>query len=256
MELGPQASTAGVRLQVYDSLDSTNIRALECARSGETGPLWIVARQQTAGRGRRGRRWISEPGNLYASLLLSQPSPSERAPELCFVAALAVSDAIAAVADDLTTRVALKWPNDVLLDGRKVAGILIEGEGSPLSAVIGIGVNCTHHPHETSYPATSLRAADVLSTPAALFAILSGALLRRLAQWSHGNEFAAIRTEWLARAARLGEAVSVVVADRAITGIFETIDEAGYMMLRLDNGSIERIAAGDVLARPAGMGVR
>jgi BirA family biotin operon repressor/biotin-[acetyl-CoA-carboxylase] ligase len=129
MKLEPRASAAGVQLVAHDVLGSTNAEALRLARQGERGPLWITANRQTAGRGRRERSWISEPGNLYASLLLTAPSPAEHWPELSFVAALAIHDAIVEVAAELKSRLAIKWPNDLLLAGAKFAGILIEGEG-------------------------------------------------------------------------------------------------------------------------------
>src|SRR6266705_2602415 len=131
MKLEPRATAAGVRLIAHEVLGSTNMEALNLARQGEHGPLWIVAERQTAGRGRRGRAWISEPGNLFASLLLTAP------------AALAVHDAVAEVAAGLKPLLAIKWPNDLLLGNAKFAGILIEGEGDDDGAVaIGIGVNC------------------------------------------------------------------------------------------------------------------
>src|SRR5476651_47365 len=116
MKLDPAAAAAGVRLIERDTVGSTNTEALGLARAGESGPLWVTARAQSAGRGRRRRAWVSESGNLYASLLLSDPSSLERAAELSFVAALAVHDAVAALAGPLAVRLALKWPNDVLID--------------------------------------------------------------------------------------------------------------------------------------------
>src|SRR5512141_1498456 len=106
---------AGVRHIAFEMLGSTNAEALTLARAGERGPLWVSAASQTAGRGRRGRPWVSEPGNLYASLLLVDPAPAERAPQLSFVAALAVRDAIARATPALAPRLTFKWPNDVLL---------------------------------------------------------------------------------------------------------------------------------------------
>ncbi len=150
-----------IRHIACDSVGSTNSEALARARTGETGPLWITARTQTAGRGRRGRAWTSAPGNLYATLLLRDPSRAVLAPQLSFVAALAVYDAISEFVEGERPRIALKWPNDVFCDGAKVAGILIEGEGNPLTVAIGIGINCVHHPDDTEYPATDLRARGV-----------------------------------------------------------------------------------------------
>jgi len=159
---------AGVRHIAYETLGSTNAEALALARAGERASFWVSAQSQSAGRGRRGRSWVSEPGNLYASLLLFDPAPAERVAQLSFVAALAVRDAIAQAAPALTSRLSLKWPNDVLLGGEKVAGILIEGEvvrGQPVTAVVGIGINCVSHPSEAAFPATDLRAQGGDATP-------------------------------------------------------------------------------------------
>src|SRR5437016_6850797 len=127
MKLEPRATAAGVRHVAHEVLGSTNVEALHLARQGEHGPLWITADRQTAGRGRRGRAWVSPPGNLYASLLLREPAQPRRAAEICFIAALALSDAIFEIAPRAAAALALKWPNDVLVDGAKTAGILVEG---------------------------------------------------------------------------------------------------------------------------------
>jgi BirA family transcriptional regulator, biotin operon repressor / biotin---[acetyl-CoA-carboxylase] ligase len=246
MQLDPTAMAAGVRLIAHDTLDSTNAEALRKARDCECGPLWIVAKSQTAGRGRRGRTWVSEPGNLYASLILTDPAPPERFPDLSFVAALALHDAIGGRIPGLSNRLVLKWPNDLLIDRNKFAGILIEGERT--SVAIGIGVNCVHHPDGTDYPATDLATAGVRTTPESLFAPLSAAMVARLAQWNRGAGFAAIRTNWLARAAGVGKPIRVKSGDSELAGQFETIDETGRLVLRLPNGTMQTLTAGDVLS--------
>jgi len=244
MQLDPAATAAGARLVSFEAIDSTNAEALRLARAGEPGPLWLTARSQSAGRGRRGRTWVSEPGNLYASLLLSDPSPPDRAAELSFVAALALHDAIAGDIPGLAARLMLKWPNDLLIDRNKCAGILIEGEGS--AVVIGIGVNCVHHPAATRHPATDLAAAGVRASPETLLAPLSRAMVVRLAQWNRGTGFAAIRADWLARAAGLGKPIRVTLAEGELAGQFETIDQTGRLVLRLADGTMQAVAAGDV----------
>jgi BirA family biotin operon repressor/biotin-[acetyl-CoA-carboxylase] ligase len=156
MNLDASVAAAGVRLLAFDTLGSTNTEALARARAGERGPLWITAACQTAGR--RGRTFVSERGNLYATLLVTDASPVERAAELAFVAALAAHDAVVDVATELGPRLAVKWPNDLLCDGAKFAGILVEGEsasGQPLVTVVGIGINCAHHPAQTDHPANA-----------------------------------------------------------------------------------------------------
>ena len=245
MKLDPAAATAGVRVISYDTIASTNAEALELARSGEHGPLWVTAKTQTAGRGRRGGTWVSEPGNLYASLVLSDPSPPDRRAELSFVAALALHDAIGARIPGVASRLALKWPNDLLIDGCKFAGILIEGEGD--AVVIGIGVNCTHHPVWTDFPATDLASAGLRASPEKVFEALSGAMAKRIGQWDRGSGFSAIRADWLKRAASLGHDIKVVVTEGTRIGRFESVDDRGCLVLRLANGAAETIAAGDVL---------
>ncbi len=238
-------TAADVRVVAHDTIGSTNAEALTLVRGGERGPLWITARRQTAGRGRRGRAWVSEPGNLYATLLLTGAGPPERSAELSFVAALAVHDAITSRIAGLAKRVALKWPNDGLIDGCKFAGILIEGEGDAVA--IGIGVNCAHHPAGTGFPATDLAAAGVRATPDSVFAELSAATALRLAQWDRGARFAAIREEWLKRAYGLGKTIRVVLPEGEREGRFEGIDPAGRMLLRRTDGASETVTAGDVL---------
>ncbi len=249
MKLEARASAAGVRLVAHEVLGSTNAEALRLARQGECGPLWVVADRQTAGRGRRGRSWISQPGNLYASLLLTESAPPEHWPELSFVAALAAHDAVVEVASDLKPRLAIKWPNDLVLAGAKFAGILIEGENGAVA--VGIGVNCADHPAGMDYPATDLAAAGAPVSPAALFGALSVKMIGRIAQWNGGEGFSTIRTDWLARAAGLGEEVRVRLADRDLTGRFEAIDPAGSLVLRLPTGKTTTIAAGDVFMLPS-----
>jgi BirA family biotin operon repressor/biotin-[acetyl-CoA-carboxylase] ligase len=231
-----------------DAVDSTNAEALRRARAGERGPLWVVAGSQSAGRGRRGRAWVSPPGNLYASLLLVDPAPAAVAPQLAFVAGLAVHDACAALAPGLADGLALKWPNDLLCRGAKIAGILIEGEGGPIAnpVVIGIGVNCRHHPEAVEHPATDFAAQGPAVEAAALLDSLRRTMAARLAEWDRGAGFAAIRSAWLDRAAGLGQAIRARLPDREVTGVFEALDEAGRLVLRRADERREVITAGEV----------
>jgi BirA family biotin operon repressor/biotin-[acetyl-CoA-carboxylase] ligase len=245
MHLDPAAAAAGMRLITFDTAGSTNSEALRVAREGERGPLWVTAGRQSAGRGRRGRTWVSEPGNLYASLLLSDPAPAQHWPELSFVAALALHDAVTARIPGLASRVLLKWPNDLLIDRNKFAGILVEGEGA--GVVIGIGVNCIHHPAGTDFPATDLATAGVRITPEGVFASLTAAMLHRLGQWQHGTNFAAVRADWLARAHGLGKPIRVRTGEGELTGVFDGIDDAGRLVLCSADGTMQALAAGDVL---------
>jgi BirA family transcriptional regulator, biotin operon repressor / biotin---[acetyl-CoA-carboxylase] ligase len=247
MRLSSAAVAAGCRLSAHDTLASTNAEALSAARGGERGPLWVVAREQTAGRGRRGS-WVSPPGNLYATLLLSDPSPPECAPQLSFVAVLALNDAIAERAPALRTALALKWPNDLLCGGAKLAGILIEGEraADALAVAIGLGVNCDSHPPHTPYPATDLKGMGAEVTTDELFESLTTAMARRLAQWRRGAGFPQIRADWIARAAGMGGDMRARLPDREIVGRAEGLDEQGRLLLRLPDGSLQAVAAGEV----------
>jgi BirA family biotin operon repressor/biotin-[acetyl-CoA-carboxylase] ligase len=237
---------AGVRHISYDTLGSTNAEALALARAGERGPLWITARAQTAGRGRRGSTWVSVPGNLYATLLLTEPSAQDVAPQLSFVAALALHDAVSECAPQLGPMLSLKWPNDLLLGPAKLAGILIEGDSEPpFAAVIGIGVNCAGHPQDTPFPATDLAAAGALVTREQVLAALAAAMQRRLAQWSRGADFAAIRADWLKRAAGLNDSIRVRLPEREFSGRFEGLDDAGRLLVARPDG-VTAVSAGEV----------
>lgn len=236
----------------YEAVGSTNAEALAWPPGG-AAPLWFAAARQTAGRGRRGRYWHSGPGNLYASLRLVGAAPSARLPELCFVASLALYDAVRAVTGIDPLRIGLKWPNDVLIDGAKLAGILIEGTVLPDGrnvTVIGFGVNCAHHPADTPYPTTDLAAAGYPTEPAGLLAALDTAMLDRLREWAEGRGFDETRAEWVRRAPGLGRPVTVRLGERETHGVFEALDISGAMVLRLPDGGRETISAGDVFPAP------
>lgn len=244
--LGSRAAEAGHRLAAYESLDSTNSTALSHARSGERGPLWVVARSQTAGRGRRGREWTSGEGDLAASLLLTMNIAPATAATLGFVAGLALDEALRCCAPGADVR--LKWPNDVISDRGKLAGILLDAENGPegLAIVIGIGVNLASAPQGLSFPATSLAARGFIVHPEPMFAALSEAWIGFERLWDEGRGMPQIRELWLAKAAGRGKAVSVTIGDRVVAGIFETLDDSGRLILRRPDRSEIAIAAGEV----------
>lgn len=249
MQLDPTAVEAGVRLEALASVGSTNKEARLRAQRGAAAPLWITAVTQTQGRGRMDRAWASPPGNLYASLLLREPAPPERAPELGFVAAVALREAVLAETGVLASQLAFKWPNDLLLAGRKCAGILIEGDvdvNGGVSAIIGFGVNCASHPAETAYPATDLAAHGAAVPPGRLFRALSAAMCRRLARWDRGRGFSAILDDWLAAASGVGEEITVRNGSGEKHGRFVGLDSSGRLVLQRTEGGIEKISAGDV----------
>lgn len=253
MTPGAAALHAGHRIAAHDTLGSTNDEAASAARAGDPGGLWVVARSQTGGRGRGGRHWVSPPGNLYASLLLREPCPPALAPQLGFVAGVALHAAVSRVSATAPARLALKWPNDLLLDGAKVAGILVEGSsgGGQGYVVIGIGVNIASHPSDTPYPATDLAAAGLETTPEALFGALSDALATGLARWRAGLGFADVRRAWLAAAGGLGQTVTVRRPDGERRGIFVDLDSDGRLLLA-EAGQTHAISAGDVFLTQAG----
>ncbi len=225
---------------------------MQRARTGDPGRLWITATRQSGGRGRNGRVWTSEPGNLFASLLLIDPAPPARAAEFGFVTSLALAFALRQILGD-DPAVKIKWPNDILYDGAKLAGILLESVALPhgFACVAGIGVNCGSHPEGTLYPATDLDAAARRAiTPDVVLESLARAMARQLDVWSKGAGFAAIRAEWLALAAGVGAPIRVARSNETIEGVFQTIDDTGRLILA--QGSAERaIDAGDVfLAAP------
>jgi len=245
---GFPAVAGGLAVAHFAEIGSTNAEALSRAAAGAP-EQWIVADRQIAGRGRRGRHWVSEPGNLYSSLLLYDPAPAAISPQVCFVAALAIHDAIIDALPALdASRLRLKWPNDVLLDGRKLVGILVEGAiaGSKQAVVIGIGVNCAHHPANMAYPVTDLGSEGFSLAPEALFERLAARMMDRLAQWRRGSAFQATRHSWLERAYQLGREIEVKLPERTLGGRFEDIDGEGALVLALANGHREFIRAGDV----------
>jgi BirA family biotin operon repressor/biotin-[acetyl-CoA-carboxylase] ligase len=238
----------GYGLKTFEVIDSTNEEARRLAAAGEPGPIWISAARQTAGRGRRGRSWESPSGNLAATLMLRPGKPAGECAQLSFAAAIAACDMLRDFAPAAELRV--KWPNDVLASGRKIAGILLEsasqGGEPPAWLAIGIGVNLAMHPDGTEFPATSLK--DLGATaPSADDALLH--LAAHFARWYEAwrsEGFAALRDAWLARAAGLGTRIRARLATEETTGVFEGIDGSGALILREAGGRTRSIAAGEV----------
>ena len=205
---------------------------------------WVRTDVQTGGRGRRGRAWVSLPGNLFASVLV-RPQPGEGpAPQLSFVAAVALVRALDRwVAPE---RLELKWPNDLLLDGTKVSGILLEGQGG--CTIVGLGVNLAGHPTDSERPATSLAAAGIAPpTPTELVEHLARTFTAARADWrDHG--FAPIRTAWLERASGLGQRIVARLGLDSLSGTFDGLGDDGALQLALDGGGIRAVHAGEIFA--------
>ena len=243
------------RSVVLDKVDSTNGEAFARARAGERGPLWIMARRQTQGRGRSGRQWASEPGNLYASLVASLTCPQAVACQLSLVAGVAVVDAVRAAAGRGLAGLRLKWPNDVLIGEAKGAGILAEsmagGGGAGITAVIGVGINLTWHPADLGRAATHLAVHGVEIEPEAMLGHLAAAMRRWLEVWNCGAGFAGVRTAWLERAGPAGERCTVDTGKERIAGTFLDLDAGGALIMRDKEGRRHILTYGDVtLAQP------
>lgn len=262
--LGPRALAAGYRLTEFDEIGSTNAEALKLARAGDRGSHWLVTSRQTAGRGRRGREWQTPRGNLAATHLAVLSLPPPLAATLGFVAGLSLDEAVRRLvpglqlvtaldwtegAGESTDRLRLKWPNDVLVDGRKLAGILLEASSlsdGRVAVAAGIGVNIVSAPTGLPYPAVAVRELGGTTTAEELFAALSDAWAGYARVWDNGRGFAIIRREWLARAAGVGADVAVSVAGEVLAGVFETIDDEGRLVIRDADGQRRTITAGEV----------
>jgi len=261
--LGPIARAAGYRLRGYDTIGSTNTKALEAAAAGDAGGVWFAARQQTAGRGRRGRQWESPYGNLAATLLIVPDAEPTSAATLGFVAGVSLNRALSRIlpgglvkigidgADALGggSRIALKWPNDVLADGAKLAGILLEASKLPdgrHAVAIGFGVNAIAAPQGLPYPATSLADLGVKRDAEEVFEALSDAWVDTFGLWDDGRGVGDVLKQWRASAAGIGAPVAVNQDGEVLRGIFESIDDAGRLIVRAEDNRRIAITAGDV----------
>lgn len=207
-----------------------------------------MADEQTLGRGRRGRDWFSLKGNLFASLLLINPAEQERLGELPLLAAVSLAEAVDA-ASGTHGLAGLKWPNDLLVDGAKLSGILLEAEtlpGNRLAVVLGFGVNCAAHPELSLYKSTDLMSLGFRVSAQELHGHLARVLGKWLSTWQRPGGFDAVRKAWLSRAVHLGKTVTVRNGDREQTGTFVDLDPRGHLILGLDNGTRQTIFAGDV----------
>jgi len=250
MTAGPRLS-AFFRVASFGAIDSTNEEAKRQARRGAPEGTVIWAREQTAGRGRRGRGFFSPPGNLFVSVLLRPERSAAEAAQLGFAAALAVAETVAPLLPG-TARLGLKWPNDVLLDGRKLCGILLESQASDGRLdwlVVGIGVNVARYPDSVDHPATALAAAGASTTVEALLEVLAERLKVWYERWL-ADGFAPLREAWLARAEGLGAAIRVRLPGGESEGRFAGLDDEGALLLE-DAAGCRRIAAGEVFPAAA-----
>lgn len=236
------------QLYEYEELGSTNDELRRLAQLGVPEGSAVLAERQNAGRGRRGRIWVSEPGNLYFSLLLHPRCSVKEAASLGFVAQLAVSEWLAKLLP-ASTKIQHKWPNDVLVNGKKISGLLLESsanaEGLVDWLILGLGINLCHHPEDALFPATNLFEEGGLRMMAEEAAQDFVRLFQPLyAVWKERG-FAPLRSSWLSRAAFLGEMIKADRGEKKIEGIFKDIDAEGFLLLESHEG-IQRIGAADI----------
>lgn len=235
------------RLVHLASCGSTNAEAMARALRGDDLPLWVLADLQTGGRGRAGRVWTSEPGNLLASLAVPLAAPPPLAAQLSLLAGVATVDAIrnsGPPVNDLT----LKWPNDILVGGAKLGGILVEAcetRGGRV-AVVGVGLNLARAPADLSGGATCLSAHAIYRNPLEMLAFLAEAMHEWLGRWQDGAGFADVRAAWLERSRAVGQRIVVNGSSGPLAGSFAGLDGDGALLLARDDGATRRVTFGDV----------
>lgn len=234
-------------LRAFDTIDSTSDEIRRQAEAGAGEGLAVMAGRQTAGRGRRGRAWESPPGNLFISLLLRPQVTPGQAATLSFLTNVAVAEAVDLAMPGLP--ITNKWPNDLLVGGAKISGILLESRTRPDTSLdwvaVGIGVNLTTHPDNVLYPTTALRRHGAEVSPQDF----AGWLLARYGYWYERwlvEGFAPVRAAWLSRAQGLGQPVVVRLPDSELHGRFAALDDSGALLLELPDGRVQTVTAGDV----------
>lgn len=231
-------------VRVVDETGSTNADLLAAAEAGADEGLWLRAERQIAGRGRLGRNWSDGSGNLFASTIVRLQPGDPSAPTLTLAAAVALAEAVAPF---LPGRVTIKWPNDLLIDGAKLSGILLE-RGGDNAVVIGFGVNLASYPALPDRPTTSLEVQGVAVTPTAMLDALRARFAAWLEIWRR-HDMAAIRTAWEALAHPRGTVLRVRLPDGGEReGAFDGLDASGALRLRVPDGQVLVVHAGDVFA--------
>lgn len=238
-------------LLTYDVIDSTNAEARRLAGGGASHGAVIWARRQTAGRGRMGREWVSAEGNLFVSVLLKPEKPIDICPQLSFVAALAVAETLHDILPQ-PQHISCKWPNDILYQGKKLGGILLESfsnaPGETPWVVVGVGINVDSFPEHVMTPATCLRQCGVELISAKI--VLSRFVyhfIQRYDGWV-ANGFKSVEKDWLKRAYQLNQPIEIIRGDDSLSGVFTGIDATGQLLLKTAKGVI-KVNAGDVFAR-------
>lgn len=239
---------SGASLALFESLDSTSSEARRRAETSAAGPVWIVALEQTAGYGRRGAAWKQGAGDIAATLLFEPDAGLDRLGQLSFVAALAVADTVKRYAPHAP--LALKWPNDVLVDGGKISGILLEllKDGERPLIALGVGVNIVSKPQLQDYPAARLLdwlAGGPPPTPLEFIAELDGAFDQWRSVWRRQG-FEPIRSAWLAAASGRGGKIRVRLPNETLEGVFAGLDSSGALIVDCESGR-RLISAGTIV---------
>jgi len=253
--IGDRARLAGYRVSSFETLGSTNAEALEAAANGDPGRHWFATKEQTAGRGRRGRVWFTQKGNLAASLLLVFDQQGGNHSSLGFVAGVALVEALALLAPGAP--VALKWPNDALVAGRKLSGILLDMKplpGGREAIAVGIGVNVVAAPGDMPFPATSLAGAGFVLNAEEVFEALTDTFAETFTIWSNGHGLGDVLALWKRYAAGIGGPISVTTPKGTLSGTFEALDAKGRLLVRTDGGALKTVSAGDVYFGTAASG--
>lgn len=249
MSNAPAPLPEGCRLVHLAEVDSTNAEAMRRILAGERSPAWLIADRQTAGRGRAGRAWASQPGNLFASYLATLHCLPAKAGQLSLVAGVATVDAIRRAGDVPGLR--LKWPNDILVGNAKLGGILVESTSRSaepgIAAVIGVGLNLVSAPDEVGRAATFLARAGLTLSPHEALCFLAQTMSDWISIWNNGEGFAQVREAWLARAGALGEPLTINAARGPVSGTFAGLDDSGALLLDDGEGRRLAFAFGDVM---------
>jgi BirA family biotin operon repressor/biotin-[acetyl-CoA-carboxylase] ligase len=229
---------------------STNADAMRLGLSGEPLPLWVIADIQTGGKGRSGRMWVSQRGNLHASLAFRCTAPMENAGQLSLLAGISLLDAVRATMDLAPqAELRLKWPNDILIGFAKTGGILVEStslrEGSGFLAILGFGLNLVIFPEGIGREVTALGQFGSPPEPGALLTALSERIFFWLDRWSAGSNFGEIRDAWIERAGPLGEPITINTTDGLVSATYQGLGENGALLANVE-GTVREFNYGDV----------
>jgi len=251
LRLGNHATSAGYRLEVNSPTNSTNTDVLARAQEGDRGHLWCVATEQTSGRGRHGRAWQTGPGNLAASVLVFTKATADRLATLGFVAGVALVRALQSgrVFGGRQPEFTLKWPNDVLANGAKLAGILLETRqvaDSGQAVAVGLGVNIVSAPEGVPYPTTATALLGGTGDAGVVLTALGDEWARQYARWDEGRGLENVLADWRSLAHGMGGPVGAQVKGQPVSGIFEDIDVTGRLLIRDGFGKQTAIGAGEV----------